>query len=61
MIVMKFLDMPWRVLSEVVKNSESVIELEKKVVDSITRLHGNGMVHGDIRDKNLMADEKKTL
>lgn len=61
MIVMKFLDMPWQMLSEVIKNSEGVIELRKKVVDSITRLHGNGMVDGDIRNKNLMADDENNI
>ena len=53
MVIMEFLDSPWRVLNMVTMNTERISRLRENILGSITLLHGNKMVHGDIRDTNV--------
>lgn len=61
MVVMEFLDMPWKTLNEVTMDPEKVRNIRKNVLDSITQLHNNDMVHGDVRDKNILVDDANNI
>ncbi|KAK2459588.1 hypothetical protein APHAL10511_008398 [Amanita phalloides] len=54
MVVMELLDDSWIRLSDLGRD-ESRDELKMKIRSFITELHQNGMVHGDIRNTNIMV------
>ncbi|KAF8456187.1 hypothetical protein BGX38DRAFT_1163109, partial [Terfezia claveryi] len=58
MVVMYFLGESWRVLNEAGVKTESISELERKICSVITKLHESGMVHGDIREMNILVNNK---
>ncbi|KAF8430340.1 hypothetical protein EV426DRAFT_14428 [Tirmania nivea] len=58
MVVMYFLGESWRVLNEAGVKTESISELERKICSVITKLHESGMVHGDIREMNILVNDK---
>ncbi|KAF8444366.1 hypothetical protein BGX38DRAFT_1197255 [Terfezia claveryi] len=54
MVVMDFLGESWRVLNEAGVKTESISKLGRKICSVITKLHESGMVHGDIREMNIL-------
>jgi len=61
MVVMEFLAEPWRVLNQTEMNTESIPRLGEKIRSMITKLHGSGMVHGDIREMNILVNDKNEI
>lgn len=54
---MELMGEPWRVLNQ----AESIPELDEKLRSAITKLHHNGMVHGDIREMNILVNHKNVF
>jgi serine/threonine protein kinase len=57
MIIMDFLDHSWIPLAEMTERPQAG-ELANRVHSAVTRLHRNGMVHGDLRDTNLLVKQQ---
>src|SRR5262249_4654483 len=60
MVVMDFLDDSWITAAQMRTDTETLPEdLEDKVHAAITKLHQNHMVHGDLRDTNLLIKQAR--
>ncbi|KAF8420581.1 hypothetical protein BGX38DRAFT_1071333, partial [Terfezia claveryi] len=55
MVVIELLDESW---NEASVKTESIPELEGKICSAITKLHESGMAHGDIREMNILVNDK---
>lgn len=53
MVVMDFLDISWRPISAAERKDDGA--LEGKIRDALVKLHQHHMVHGDVRDTNIMV------
>ena len=42
-------------------NTESIPRLGEKIRPMITKLHGSGMVHADIRETNILVNDKNEV
>jgi hypothetical protein len=54
MVVMEFLDTSWKPIAEMARHPAG---LKEKIHAAITKLHQNHMVHGDLRDTNVLVKQ----
>jgi RIO-like serine/threonine protein kinase len=61
MAVMDFLDTSWRPISATNYKRKDDDVLEEKISLALTKLHQHHMVHGDVRDTNIMVKDDEIM